>query len=225
MARITSAIERKSCIAAGKPVIELAGRSLAMLLRFISKTWRVEGRESVLCAIEEHRGTPLLIAFWHGAYIPLFSLMSGPKVKVFIREGARGRLITIICQRFGFIPVLLPRADHELALERISSALASGVPCAVAIDGPIGPPHRAKPTMLRLAAASGASVLPVSIGVKPRLVLGWRWDRRELAFPFARIVLRAGEPIELPFPLPDEEVLIWARRVEAALDGLDLGLE
>jgi lysophospholipid acyltransferase (LPLAT)-like uncharacterized protein len=68
---------------------------------------------------------------------------------------------------------------------------------AVAVDGPRGPSGVAKPGALVAARLAGAHVVPMGAAVARKLVLG-SWDRLELAWPFARVAVVLGPPVELP---------------------------
>lgn len=191
------------------------------LLRLFAATWRIEGVETAHSEMAKWEGTPLLVGFWHGKYLPLFVLLRGAKTQVFVGEGKRGRVIERICKRFGYSPILLPHGDRDRSFERMQAALARPLPCAVCLDGPLGPARRVKKSLLRLASAQGAAILPLSVSAKPSLVLRWRWDRRELPLPFARVRIRVGNPIQVPKALSKPHRLEWCQTVKVAVDELD----
>jgi lysophospholipid acyltransferase (LPLAT)-like uncharacterized protein len=51
--------------------------------------------------------------------------------------------------------------------------------------------------VLALAAATGAPLVPVGIAAKPAARLG-SWDRPLVPWPFARVHLHYGAPLEVP---------------------------
>jgi lysophospholipid acyltransferase (LPLAT)-like uncharacterized protein len=199
----------------------LRGRLLATGLRLLAATWTVEGTDTLRSEMAKWTALPLLVGFWHGKYFPLIVLMRGTRTHVFIGESRRGSRIAEICRTFGFSPVLLPHGDRKRAIERMRTALAGPLPCATALDGPIGPARQVKPTLIELATEVGATILPVSVLARPRSVLWWRWDRREVPWPFARVEVRVGEPIHVPIRLAQQVRAAWRERVRAALDELE----
>jgi lysophospholipid acyltransferase (LPLAT)-like uncharacterized protein len=203
-------------------VIRILGRILAAGFIWLSASWRITGTDSVRSEYDRLKGRPLLIVFWHGKYLPLFAALRGIPARIFVGAGFRGQLISVICENFGFRPVLLPHHRRSQAIDRMRAALEGSMPCASAFDGALGSARRAKPTLVRLASESGATVLPISVSAHPRLVLGWRWDRREIPLPFAYIQLRVGQPIRIPSGLCDTEIDQWCARLEIAVDRLDL---
>lgn len=198
------------------------GRVLTLVLRAVAATWRTTGVERTRAALRVHAGAPLLVAFWHEQYVPLFALMQGTRARVFVGEGFRGRVIATLCERFDFEAIFLPHGDRETALERMRDALTSGVPCAAAIDGPTGPNHRAKFALVRLAIESGAHVLPLAVRMHGSIALPWRWDRRRIPLPFSQIDARVSDAMAPPARSSEAAVAGFAARIGDALDALGL---
>lgn len=202
-------------------VAAFLGRILGSALRLLAATWRVEGAAEAKRALRRPGSTPRLIGFWHGKYLPLFPLCRDTEVTIFVGEGFRGRLIAAIARTSGMSPVLLPHGDRERARARMRRALAGSTPCATALDGPIGPPHRVKPALVELASVLGAEIQPIALGARPRLIQFWRWDARELPLPFARVRIVLGDPIRVPGSLRPDQRAVWCERVSQATDALD----
>ncbi len=200
---------------------QLIGRLLARGFSLLAATWRVEGTDAVRLELGKWTGTPLLVGFWHGKYLPLLVLLRGTRGNLFIGEGPRGTLIEAISKSFGFSPVLLPHGDRGRAIERMRAALVGPLLCAAALDGPVGPRRRVKPSLIELASELGATILPVSMSARPCWVLRWRWDLREVPWPFARVRVRIGGPIQVPVGLSEDVRAEWRKRVESTLDELD----
>jgi lysophospholipid acyltransferase (LPLAT)-like uncharacterized protein len=194
------------------------GRILAALLRLLAATWRIDATASARLTGAD---TPRLVGFWHGKYFALLALLRGTTGSVLIGAGFRGEVIAAICETLGYTAVLIDRRDRERAIDQIRAALCANLRCATARDGPVGPAGRVKPSLLRLTAEVGAEILPVSVVASPRLVLCWRWDRREIPLPLARVRLAVGEPIAIPRSASGQELAVWQRRVADRVDELD----
>jgi len=86
-------------------------------------------------------------------------------------------------------------------------------------DGPTGPREVLKVGVIALARLSGAPIVPTAFGASRE----WRlhsWDEFRIPKPFARCVVRFGEPIRIPAGA-DRAALEAARKdVEAALRSL-----
>ena len=66
---------------------------------------------------------------------------------------------------------------------------------AMALDGPRGPRHQAKPGIAMLARKSGAWVVPIEFTHTRRIVFN-SWDRTRLPLPFGHTRVVFGEPID-----------------------------
>lgn len=195
------------------------GWLLAALLRLLAATWRIDAADSTRLAAE--RGTPRLVGFWHGKYFALLALLRGNAGTIWIGAGWRGEVIAVICAAMGYRTLLVPRHDRERALDAMRSALRRSVLCATALDGPVGPARRVKRSLLRVAAAVGAEIVPVTVVAAPRVVLRWRWDRREIPLPFARVRLVVGAPIPIPKGASDLELEEWQRWVAGCVNEIE----
>jgi lysophospholipid acyltransferase (LPLAT)-like uncharacterized protein len=74
---------------------------------------------------------------------------------------------------------------------------------AFAVDGPRGPYGKAKPGAVLAARSSGGLLVPMGSAVGRGLVLARAWDRFTLAWPFSRVVVVLGAPID---PTRDDAV-------------------
>jgi len=117
--------------------------------------------------------------------------------------------------------LLIDRRDRERAITQIRTALRRTAPCATALDAPVGPARRVKASLLCLAAEVAAEILPVSAVASPRLVLDWRWDRREIPLPLSRVRLAVGKPIAIPKGASGQELEVWQGRVADRVDELE----
>lgn len=86
-------------------------------------------------------------------------------------------------------------------------------PVALAVDGPVGPRHHAKPGAVFLSAIAQARILPVAASARPACALR-RWDRLMMPLPFATVSVRVGR--QLLFAKPD---LQHIDRATAVLSG------
>jgi lysophospholipid acyltransferase (LPLAT)-like uncharacterized protein len=195
------------------------GWVLAALLRLLAASWRIDA--TMLLGVTAERAIPRLVGFWHGKYFALLVLLRGIPGTVLIRAGFHGEVIAAICRTLGYTPVLIARRDRERAIAQIRAALRAGTLCATALDGPVGPARRVKASLIRLAAETGAEVVPVSVVAAPRWVLGWRWDRREIPLPLARVRLAVGAPIAIPAAACGEQLEEWRWRVGHRIDELE----
>ena len=71
------------------------------------------------------------------------------------------------------------------------------------VDGPRGPFGYVQPGLLRIAQLSGKPVVPTITSAQKKWVFSG-WDRFMVPKPFARVIIRFGEAIEVPADLNGE---------------------
>jgi lysophospholipid acyltransferase (LPLAT)-like uncharacterized protein len=166
----------------------------AAALRLLAATSRVRFAEGGAGA-RWRAGTPFIFATWHSRVLLLPALYRGRRLRVLISRSRDGELVARLCARFGLEVVRgsSSRGGAE-AFRVLARALAEGTSVVVVPDGPRGPREVVKPGVVALAALSGVSVVPVAVAASSE----WRlrsWDGFRVPRPFARCVVRFGEPI------------------------------
>jgi lysophospholipid acyltransferase (LPLAT)-like uncharacterized protein len=147
-----------------------AGLVLGLLVRLWARTWRVS---LVLEAGAE--AAPRVLAFWHGAQMPLLALGAARPVLAMISRSRDGELSSGVMKSLG-IGVVRGSSSRggARALRAVVRGLSSGSDAAFAVDGPAAA-RRAKPG----AALAAAIVSPGGPCRKRRLrasVLFGAWD-------------------------------------------------
>jgi lysophospholipid acyltransferase (LPLAT)-like uncharacterized protein len=98
------------------------------------------------------------------------------------------------------------------------------------VDGPRGPKGEIKAGLIRLAQLSRADLLPIYISVDRAWVTG-SWDRFLIPKPFSQVLVRFGDPIEVPEQMDPEtfeslRLDVEKKMIEGhAQDDLNLGWE
>lgn len=199
----------------------IRGRLTALILRLLGASWRlrVQGMEKFQEIYDS--GTPFILCFWHGKYIPVLPLFRGYKASVLTSLSSRGNVIGEICRSFGYDYVQIPDRGGEASLWTMEDALSRSRAVAIAVDGPLGPYHVVKKGVTMLASALGYRLLPLSLEADNKKVQVNRWDRMEFPKPFSRIMLVIGDPMEVPPGLSSEDATAWAGRLADSLEALD----
>ncbi|MBM9519096.1 DUF374 domain-containing protein [Desulforhopalus vacuolatus] len=191
-------------------LIQVKGALMARVLRWQRQTWQVHfaGREHLdrLCGTKRR----FLVCFWHGNYVPIFSLLEGYEACVLSSQSMRGSVIAEICENFGYKSALIPDRPGRGSLKCMVEVLSEVHAVATAADGPLGPRHRVKNGVIRLASNFDFELLPVAVGSRKKIVLHKRWDRMELPLPFTRVCLAFGTPLKVPPKLRKGQIREWA---------------
>lgn len=190
-----------------------------LILRAWHASWRKDMQQVGRLDELLHGPSPVLVAFWHGKYLPLFALLEGRRATVIAGDSFRGDVIARLSRRFGHEVVLIPTGPESGSSTDLEAILGPAHTVAVAVDGPLGPYQMVKPGLLRLASDLGFVILPVSVAAAQKSVQKARWDRREWPWPFARIALSVGEPMSVsPAATRDDLARCAVRLREALLD-------
>ena len=198
--------------------LEPAAAGGALLLRALGSTWRVD--RSGLAAFEAAiaGGRRCIFALWHARLLPLVWTHRGRGIVVLVSRHRDGQLITRIIERLGYGASRgsSTRGGEEGAMEMLHRA-EEGRLLAITPDGPRGPAGRLKPGLVYLASRSGLPIVPVASASRRCWTLR-SWDRFRVPFPFTRVVVAYGDPIDVPPGLDGAALESWRGRLERTLE-------
>jgi lysophospholipid acyltransferase (LPLAT)-like uncharacterized protein len=196
--------------------LTVTGALGALSVRLLARTLTIRREEAAVSALWRG-GTPVIYAVWHGRILLLPYLYGWRRARVLASRSRDGELLTRFLERFGLEAVRgsSSRGGAE-ALRLLTRSLGEGRDAVVVPDGPRGPRETVKPGIVTLARLSGAPIVPVALGVSQ----AWRlrsWDEFRIPRPFARCVLRFGDPIRVPADADRAAQEAARKEVEAAL--------
>jgi lysophospholipid acyltransferase (LPLAT)-like uncharacterized protein len=191
-------------------------------LVLLRRTWKIEivGRKNLDEVYTE--GGHCLLCFWHGKYLPIFPLLQGYDACVITNQSERGKVIAEICRKFGYCNAQIPEVANRNSYSLMREAIEAKNVAGTSVDGPLGPACQVKSGIVRLSSALGYSLLPVSVGIRGKIVLKNRWDKREIPLPFSHICLIFGKPIDLPPNLRANQCKGWEELIGQEISTLTL---
>jgi lysophospholipid acyltransferase (LPLAT)-like uncharacterized protein len=203
-----------------KPVVQRAVAGLAAgLISLMKATTRWQTVNGTAAEAAWKGEKPVIAAFWHNrlALVPVCWPSPEP-FHMLISSHPDGRLIANTIAHFGFssVPGSSTRGGGE-ALRNLVRHLKGGASVGVTPDGPRGPRMRANDGVLALGRLAGVPVVPVSVSVSNRIVLG-TWDHLIVPLPFGRGAIVWGEPIVVPRDADDEAMNALRLKLEDALN-------
>jgi lysophospholipid acyltransferase (LPLAT)-like uncharacterized protein len=154
-----------------------------------------------------------VLAFWHGTQWPLLAWGRRRRTVVMVSWSTDGAMQA---RALAVVGLKVVRGSSSMGGARGLAAIVralrrGGADAAFAVDGPRGPRGRAKEGAIVAARAAGALVVPMGAAVEWGTVLTGAWDRFVLAWPFSRVALRLGPPIDPADPCA-------RTRLDAAID-------
>ena len=201
--------------------VGLLGASVLWLL-YRSLRWTNLGALEQKNFLEDK--APAVFAFWHSRQLmaPWMLLEFRGKSRVpcytLISQHRDGRIVARIIKFLGLGSVAGSSSrGGARALKEMIGLLEKGAFVGVTPDGPRGPMQKAKIGVVKLAQTSGLPIYYGAYAAERQWVFG-SWDRMILPKPFSRAVRIGAGPFWLPKDLADEDLPIWAEKLEQALN-------
>ena len=95
---------------------------------------------------------------------------------VFItNRSERGNVIAEVSRNLGYQSTRIPDQPRRGSLELMKKELIAAQAGGIAVDGPLGPRHRVKSGVIRIASAAGFDLLPISMDSRRKIVFEKRW--------------------------------------------------
>jgi lysophospholipid acyltransferase (LPLAT)-like uncharacterized protein len=190
---------------------------LGVVLGVIARVWLATLRVRLVVhpALAAVKDRPWVLAFWHGTQWPL--LASVPRRRWWRGAGAlntwwarrRHTVVLVSLSRDGAMQaralavqgLRVVRGSSSRGGARGLAALVRAMKreradAAFAVDGPRGPRGVVKAGAVVAARATGAVLVPAAGVVRRGVVLRRAWDAFAIAWPFTRVEVALGAPIE-----------------------------
>jgi lysophospholipid acyltransferase (LPLAT)-like uncharacterized protein len=175
--------------------------ALGLLLGVVAQLWLATLRLRVVAHpdLAQHGDVPWVLSFFHGAQWPLLAWKRRRPTLVMVSHSADG---AIQSRALGLLGFRVVRGSSSRGGARGLAAIVRGlrrgdVDAAFAVDGPRGPYGAPKPGAALAAQRSGGVLVPMGSAVASGMTLARAWDRFVLAWPFARVVVVLGAPIDV----------------------------
>ncbi len=209
--------------------MRLARAVFGVLLGLVARLWLATLRVSLEIdpALEGAADRPWVLAFFHGTQWPLLAWKRRRRTVVMVSWSPDGRMQAraLALQGFAVVRGSSSRGGARGLAALVRRARAEGLDAAFAVDGPRGPRGVAKEGAVVAARSLGAALVPMGGAVERGLVLERAWDRFAIAWPFSRVAVRLGAPIDPAAPAARERLEEAVRRVnEDAARSFEPGL-
>ena len=168
---------------------------------------------------------PVVIMVWHGKIFSAPYIFRRRGIMPLVSPSQDGELIVRLIDDWGYKII---RGSGSHAMKRawiyLKQELVAGGEVLIVTDGPKGPDRVLKMGSIKLAAETGALLVPFTFAAARKKVFR-SWDRFEVPYPFARAVAAYGEPIEIARGLDVEGLERERLRVEKIMIEFDRAAE
>jgi lysophospholipid acyltransferase (LPLAT)-like uncharacterized protein len=173
----------------------LLGLIAGLAARVLLATLRIE--VSADPALDPADERPWVLVFWHGNQLPLLAWQRRRATAVLVSLSADGQIQTGAMKALGLVVERGSGSRGGVSgLLGIIRRLRRGHDAAFAVDGPRGPRFHVEPGAQVAAERSRAAIVPLGAGVAKKKVLGRTWCRYEIPYPFTRIAIHLGRPLD-----------------------------
>jgi lysophospholipid acyltransferase (LPLAT)-like uncharacterized protein len=166
-------------------------------------------------------GKPVIFLVWHGKIfiVPYFFRRRG--IMPLISPSKDGEIPARIMDGWGY-KILRGSGSHvvKTAWLEMKKELQAGGEVIIVPDGPRGPDRELKLGCIKLAAETGAALVPFSFSTSRKKTLK-SWDRFLMFYPFSRVVAVYGKPLEIRSGLTESETESERQKVEKLMVEFD----
>jgi lysophospholipid acyltransferase (LPLAT)-like uncharacterized protein len=184
---------------------KLNGNALFWLARFTSKRSRFQviGLEHLRAAQALER--PIIFAAWHGMTMMLVGFFANQydlsRLVLLLPDDWRGEALVVFANKLGVTPFPMNlKGDASMAtarqLAKLVRQIKAGRDAYITPDGPDGPSYVVKPGLTYIAQKANAIILPVGAYARHGYRVP-RWDRYVMPYPFSKIAVHIGTPIQV----------------------------
>lgn len=167
--------------------------SIWLLYRLLALTWRKRAIEDPSVSEARRAGRNCIFAHWHGDELAIAHLAGRYRIATMTSRSADGRLMDFVIRRLGGVTARGSSSSGGMgALKGLVRLCRHGRNASVAVDGPRGPRHRVKPGVFQLARLTDGVIVPVGVAASRGHVFENSWNRAQLPWPFARVVVCFG---------------------------------
>jgi lysophospholipid acyltransferase (LPLAT)-like uncharacterized protein len=203
-------------------VIRNAGNALlGVFLGVVARLWLATLRVRVVVHPELAKASDRawVLAFWHGTQWPLLAWRRRRRTVVMVSHSRDGMLQAraLAIQGLRVVRGSSSRGGARGLAALVDVMRREPIDAAFAVDGPRGPREVAKGGAIVAARATGAVVVPMAGAVRRGVVLRRAWDRFAVAWPFTRVDVALGCPIEPTSEGAREEVQQALQALNASL--------
>jgi hypothetical protein len=174
-----------------------------LVARLLFTTLRVE--VSTDPSLDRHDPRPWVLVFWHGSQLPLLGWHRRRPTAVLVSLSKDGQIQAGAMRALGLeVERGSSSRGGPSGLLQIVRRLGRGHDAAFAVDGPKGPRLHVEPGAQVAAERSHGVIVPLGASVAKKKVLHETWCQYEIPYPFSRVAIHVGRPIDAPNASPPE---------------------
>jgi len=192
---------------------------LILLYRIICPTVKILNNPGKKLAgiKKQYPGKNLLFSLWHESTFICFYFYRY-KNACFLREASKkGDVLAAMSHHFGYKDFAITDKPRDRTTVKgtiqFIKYLQEGHDGIIALDGPNGPYHAAKPGVFSIAKKTNALILPVNVWYQRKFFLKKRWDKYQVPLPFSKCIIKIGNPFPLPEKIDENNIKTYINKL------------
>ncbi len=166
------------------------------------------------------KGTPIIIAFWHGRQVMMPLAYRGTSASILISQHRDGEIIATIMKKFGFRAIRGSSSRGGIpALRKLVGAGRQGQDLVITPDGPRGPARQIQMGVISLAKLTGFPIVPLTFASSKKKVFS-SWDSFQIPLPLSNGLFVWGDPIWVTSKQKKDDLLQQGLLLERELNRL-----
>lgn len=163
-----------------------------------SSSWRFRCIEDEGVKKARAAGEPLIFAHWHGDELMIINLVGPYKIATMTSQSKDGALIDFAIRKMGAATSRGSSTRGGIgALKGLIRLMGQGYNASMAVDGPKGPLHQAKPGVFELSRLAKARIVPMGGASSKSITFHKSWNKATLPLPFSRVVIWFSAPLDM----------------------------
>jgi lysophospholipid acyltransferase (LPLAT)-like uncharacterized protein len=149
-------------------------------------------------SLAETADRPWILCFFHGTQFPLLAWKRRRRTVALVSHTRDGSLqaSALSCQGLDVVRGSSSKGGARGLAALIRAVRREGKDAAFAVDGPRGPYGEVKEGAITAAKKTGAVLVPMGSFAPRAWTASRAWDRFVLPFPFSRVTVTLGAPID-----------------------------
>lgn len=189
-----------------QPIFYLYGYGIGILLLIVLAILRITIKVEITGHDNLRKDMNHIFCHWH-SLVPLSLECTVPSIPAVLDRSSHALMqhpswymkpVHVLLRLMGVERIILGSTGHSgrEAAERVVEYLRKGYSTVLIPDGPSGPAFVLKKGILHMSLQSGVPIVAMQISATRFFELK-TWDRKKLPYPFSRISVRIGKPIQV----------------------------
>ncbi|MBT4760208.1 MAG: DUF374 domain-containing protein [Bdellovibrionaceae bacterium] len=189
------------------------------IYRLLMITWKYRVHEGPDFQAALKSNQPFILAHFHGDELALLYLVTKYKLATMVSKSKDGEIMNLMYSKLGGATSRGSSSRGSIgALKGLIRLMKkSGYSTSIAVDGPRGPIHKAKPGVFELSRLTHSPIFTLGVYAEQKFVSNKSWNKAILPKPFSTIQVTILQPMTTVEKSQDPKSKELAEKLELQL--------